>query len=73
MTMVFLVNVPHIETHMGIEFYTPHAHASLDYPCEGGAYYSVIDHMGTFRSWDFTNLADALDYIATHLKQSEPA
>ncbi len=71
MTMVYLANVQSTETPFGMEFYTPHAHASLDYPCEGGAYYSVIDHMGTFRSWDFLRLDDALDYIAQHLKQSE--
>lgn len=71
MTMVYLANVPSIETHMGLEFYTPHCHASLDYPSEGCPLYSVIDHMGSFRSWDFERLGDALDYIAQHLKQSE--
>lgn len=68
MAMHYLVNVPHIETDTGIEFYTKDAHASLDFPCEGGAYYSVIDHMGTFRSWDFLRLDEALDYIAGHLQ-----
>ena len=74
MTMVYLANVPSVETDMGIEFYTPHAHASLDYPCEGNPNHFVLTHWGPIeRSREFVSLADALDFIAKILKVSEQA
>lgn len=73
MTMVYLANVQSQEDCFGIQFHTPHACITLDYPCEGNPNHYVLSHWGAGRSGEFPHLADALDAIAFWLKQSEPA
>ena len=73
MTMVYLANVPHIETPLGIEFYTPHAHVSVDYPFEDSPNYWVLVCIGSGRTRGFADFASAMDYASRCLKQSEPA
>lgn len=72
MTMVYLANVPHIETPFGIECYTQYAHVSIDYPIHEQPDYYVIVHWGSSRSRGFADFASALDYASRCLKQSEP-
>lgn len=72
MTMVYLANVPSVETDMGIMFYTPHAHVSVDYPIDDNPFYFVMSHFGT-GSRNFAKFHQAMDYASRLLKQSEPA
>ena len=76
MTMVYLANVPSIETALGLDFYSPHAHVALEYPSDGCPYYAVMP-MAPYDRFthdrDFLRLDDALDCVARLLKQSEPA
>jgi hypothetical protein len=71
--MHFLANVPHVETSLGLEFYTPHAHVSVDFPFEDSPQYWVLVGIGSGRSRGFRDFASAMDYASRCLKQSEPA
>ena len=71
MSMVYLANVPSIETETGMEYYTPHAHVSLDNPIEGNPCYFVLTHDSAFPSWNFIKMQDALDYIVKVLRAEE--
>jgi hypothetical protein len=73
MTMVYLANVPSIETHRGLEFYSPHAHVAVDWPMQGNPNYFVLVHCGAGSSRDFARFDHAMDYASRCLKQSEPA
>lgn len=72
MTMLYLASVPRIETDTGIEFFSPTAHISLDFPLPEYPGYHVLDHMAcdfiapSMRSFD--RLADALDHVAMRLR-----
>ena len=74
MTMVYRANVRSYEDALGIQFSTPSACVTLDYPCEGNPNHFVLTHWGPIeRSREFVSLADALDFIAKILKVSEQA
>ena len=73
MTMVYMANVPSIETPWGIECYTPHAHVSIDYPIETNPFYYVIVHWGSGTSRNFDRFDQAMDYASRCIKQAEPA
>jgi len=73
MTMHYLANVRQIETHRGIECYTPHAHVSIDYPMQGNPNYFVLVHFGAGASRDFARFDQAMDYASRYIKQAEPA
>lgn len=73
MTMVYLANVRSLETDWGIECFTPDAHVSIDYPCDGSPWYHVIVHWGRAGSRNFARFDQAMDYTSRLLKQSEPA
>lgn len=72
MTMVYLANVRSHEDCFGIQFTTPDACITLDYPCEGNPNHYVLSHWGPGRSGEFNDLASALDAIAFWLKSAEP-
>ena len=71
MTMVYLANVPSVETPWGIECYTQHSHVSIDYPIESNPYYYVIVHWGSDSSRNFASFADAMDYAARALHRAD--
>lgn len=73
MTMVYLVNVPSIETDMGMLFYTPHAHVAVDYPIDDNPNYFVLVGIGKGESRNFRHFHQAMDYAARVMQQSEPA
>jgi hypothetical protein len=73
MTMVYLANVPSVETPWGIECYTQHAHVSIDYPIETNPFYYVIVHWGRAASRNFERFDQAMDYAARAMQQAEPA
>jgi hypothetical protein len=70
--MVYLANVPSVETPWGIECYTQHAHVSVDYPIDDNPFYFVMSHFGT-GSRNFARFDQAMDYASRLLKQAEPA
>jgi hypothetical protein len=71
MTMVYLANVPTIETPWGIECFTPHAHVSIDYPIPDNPFYYVIVHIGSASSRLFERFDQAMDFASRVLHQSE--
>ena len=71
MTMVYLANVPSIETPWGIECYTEHAHVSIDYPIEDQPDYFVIIHWGSGPSRRFPRFDQAMDYAARAMQRNE--
>lgn len=76
MTMVYLANVPSLETDMGIMFYTPNAHVAVDFPTYYNPNYYVVALLGdgdirNFRN--FPHFHQAMDYASRVLKQAEPA
>ena len=77
MTMVYLANVPSVETHWGLECYTRHAHVSIDFPSDEIPSYAVLMHCphprGGWPVRTFTCFADAMDFAARFLRQAEPA
>lgn len=76
MTMVYLANVPSLETDMGIMFYTPNAHVAVDYPTYYNPDYYVVALLGDGKARTFHNFArfdQAMDYASRVLKQAEPA
>lgn len=73
MSMVYLANVPCIETDKGLNFYTPHEHVAVDWPSADADYYSVWSFgecMDVMLTRDF---AKAMDTAARWLKLAEPA
>ena len=70
MSMHYLVNVPRIETDWGLEFYTPTAHVSLDWPFEGNPNYEVRNYNTLDTPRDFPDMASALDWAAQCLRAS---
>jgi hypothetical protein len=70
--MVYLANVPSIETPWGIECYTEHAHVSIDYPLDSQPCYMVLVHFGPDRSRGFARFDQAMDYASRLIQQSEP-
>jgi hypothetical protein len=73
MTMVYLANVPSTETPYGMEFFTQHAHVSVDYPFDAQPCYTVFVHWGRASSRRFRRFDQAMDYASRCIKQSEPA
>lgn len=72
MTMIYLANVPQIETDMGILFYTPHAHVCVDYPIDDNPNYFVLVGLGNGESRNFARFSQAMDYAARVMQQAEP-
>ena len=73
MSMVYLANVPCIESDKGLSFYTPYENVCVDWPTEDSPHYSVwsfVSHMDVIFTKDF---AKAMDTAAEWLKQAEPA
>ena len=73
MSMHYLANVAHLETDMGVLFYTPHAHVCVDHPIEDNPNYFVLVGIGAGESRNFARFDQAMDYAARVLKQAEPA
>ncbi len=69
MSMVYLANVPSRQFGAGVLFHPPHASAELWYPHENEPSYIAVVHGASDMPWP--TMADALDYIAYCLKQSE--
>ena len=72
MTMVYLANVPSLETEWGIECFTPHAHVSIDFPYRDQNLYVVIPHYGRMGCRSFERFDQAMDYASRLIQQSEP-
>ena len=76
MSMVYLANVPCIQSERGLDFYTPHNHVAVYYPSDNSPSYMVWDFFKPFniaphdRAF-FGSFAEAMDKAAEWLKQSE--
>lgn len=73
MTMVYLANVPSIETDRGMMFYTPHNHVEVIYPSQGDPVYWVFSFHGIEPTRGFPHFHQAMDFASRVLKQAEPA
>lgn len=77
MTMLYLANVPCIQSERGINFYTPHNHVAVYYPDDNSPSYMVWDYFRDGRAMHdrafFGSFADAMDKAAEWLRQAEPS
>ena len=73
MTMNYLVNVPHIETDKGLEFYSPFEHVSVDWPQIGQPLYMVWSHSFHMDVAGADSFAKAMDIATEFLKYAETA
>jgi polyphosphate kinase len=72
MSMVYLANVPCIQSERGLDFYTPNAHVSVDFPSdEIPSYYAAIHKNDFAVMHPFNCFADAMDFASNYLKHSE--
>ena len=77
MSMVYLANVPCIQSERSLEFYTSHGHATVEFPSDEIPSYAVLMHWPQPRSgWPvrtFKRFDEAMDFASSFLKQAEPA
>ena len=72
MTMVYLANVPSIETDTSVMFYTPFNHVEVAFPTPDNPAYWVLSFFGVETTRSFPRFDQAMDYASRLLKQSEP-
>ena len=71
MTMVYLANVPSLETDTSILFFTPYNHVEVVYPQPDEPRYWVFSFFGVEHTKSFPRFDQAMDFASRLLKQSE--
>jgi hypothetical protein len=71
MTMVYLANVPSIETDTSVMFYTPFNHVEVVYPRPDDPAYWVFSFHGIEPTRAFARFDQAMDFASRVLHQSE--
>lgn len=73
MTMVYLANVPSLETDTSVLFFTPYNHVEVVYPQPTDSAYWVVSYFNKKDTRWFDRFDQAMDFASRLLKQSEPA
>jgi hypothetical protein len=71
MTMVYLANVPALDTGTSTMFYTPYNHVEVVYPQPDDPRYWVFSLFGVEHTRSFARFDQAMDFASRLLKQSE--